>query len=284
VEVGTELGWSEVSKDDTAIVGRPAKTIPLPSSSSMLMEGSGVKVAGLDPGSIMVGGVTVRGSTMVGGAMLNVGRLVEGGEMSKVGTLMVEGPGSIIIGGRTISGADDLVGESNPILPISADKSPSLPSLISVTVEGRRLPVFFSYTCDRPAMGAAPIPLGRPLSRLLEATTATGGFGSGRLLGDPNPAARSSDLTDEMVSDRSRIEGDTGDCGGGLRNVEGPASGAECVLMGDGSGLDEEGRTVGDGSAGDLIGDPGVFGRRSVRMEGGGIWRTSLPDGGRGRA
>jgi hypothetical protein len=280
VDVGTALGWSEVSNEDTAMVGSPANTIPELLSSSLspiLMEGRGVNVAGCDPGSTIIGGAII-GSTMIGGLILGTTMLGGSTMTGIVGSMMVG------TGGRTISGTA-FVGESSPILPISAERSPSLPSLISVTVEGNRLPVFLSYPCARPTRGVvAPIPLGRPLSRLLDATTTTGGFGRGRLLVGPNPAALSKDLTDDMVSDRSRTEGETGDWGGGLRTVEGPASGTEAVLMGEGKGRVEDGRTIGDGIAGDLTGDPGVFGRKSVRIDGGGMGRISFPEGGRGRA
>jgi hypothetical protein len=61
----------------------------------------------------------------------------------------------------------------------------------SRTTEGCFLPLILS-----------PMPFGSPLSRLLDVLTPTGVLGKGLLL-LVNPK-RSKDLTDEMVSDRSR--------------------------------------------------------------------------------
>jgi hypothetical protein len=210
VGVTEMVGTSGASNVDTAMVGSPANTIPPSSSSPILIEGSGWNVAGRDGsvgGSMMVGGSkmtgTLGGSTMVG---------------TRGGSIMMGGAigGSTIIGTATLlTGESGLVGEldrENDILPISADKSPSLPSLISVTVDGSLLPVFFSYPSPALTIGVtAPIPLGRPLSRLFDAATTTGGFGKGRLLGEPNPIPLSKDFTDDIVSLLSSIDGETGD-------------------------------------------------------------------------
>lgn len=169
---------------------------------------------------------------MVGGSMIMGGSIPGGSTMTGAlgGPTMMGGAiGSTIIGTDCLTGEAGLVGEldlDNDILPMSADRSPSLPSLISVTVDGNLLPVFFSYPSPALTSGAmAPIPLGRPLSKLFDATTTTGGLGKGRLLGELNPIPLSSDLTDDIVSDRSSIDGETGDWGTGIRGVEGPASG-----------------------------------------------------------
>jgi hypothetical protein len=216
----------------------------------------------------------MEGRTMLGidGSTMD-GTLIDGIDGSCIvgidGSCVVGPDGSLMVGieivgmlGSTISGnpvVPFLTGESSfvgefdldkLILPNSPDRSPSLPSLISVTVEGSLLPVLLSYPSPGRGWAGIPIP-GSPRSKLLEATTTTGGLGSGRLLGEPNPIPLSNDLTDEIVSDRSS-EGDAGDSGTGR---EGPASGgAVCVRIGEGSGLVEDGRTVGES----LIGDCGL--------------------------
>jgi hypothetical protein len=276
VAVGREGILAGASKVDTAMVGSPANTIS-GSSSPILIEGRGWKVAGWDPGSTMVGGsIIIGGSTIIGGSMiLGIdGSMILGGGSTIDGTLMVgidgEGKATLGLTGDCFTGEFDL---DRLILPISPDRSPSLPSLISVTVEGNLLPVFFSYPspargrgADARMAGGAPIPLGIPLSRLLDATTTTGGLGRGRLLGELNPIPLSSDLTDDIVSDLSRDST-------GVLGLEGPASGgAVWVRIGEGRGLDDEGRMGGSGA--DLEGDGGA-GRGST---GGGISR--LEEGG----
>lgn len=191
--------------------------------------------------------------------------------------------GSFIDGtivGRVVLGlVGDFTGEfdlDRLNLPISPDISPSLPSLISVTVDGSLLPVFLSYPSPGRGRGAAiplgdPIPLGIPLSRLLDATTTTGGLGSGRLLGELNPTPLSNDLTDDIVSDLS-----SGDSAIGVLGVEGPASGggAVCVRIGEGRGRVDVGRMGGKGA--DLEGEGGAG-----RVNGGGGILKSR-EGGRG--
>jgi hypothetical protein len=272
VAVGCERILAGASNVDTAMVGRPAKTI---SGSSILMDGRGWKVAGRDPGSMMDGTLIVGGSIIIGGG--GVGSMMLGGStvVGMEGGSTIVGTEGSTIEGTTIEGTVNLglTGEScltgefdldRFILPISPDKSPSLPSLISVTVDGNLLPVFFSYPSPDRTTGAAPIPLGIPLSRLLDATTTTGGLGKGRLLGELNPIPLSSDLTDDIVSDRSSDST-------GVLGVEGPASGgAVWVRIGEGSGLAEDGRKGGSGA--DLDGDEGAgdvdAGRESVRRGG----------------
>jgi hypothetical protein len=278
VAVGCEGILAGASKVDTAIVGSPANTIS-GSSLPMLIDGRGWKVAGRDPGSTMVGGsIIMGGSTIIGGSMIlgTEGSTILGGGSTINGTLMVaiEGEGKATLGltGDCFTGEFDL---DKLILPISPDKSPSLPSLISVTVEGNLLPVFFSYPSPARGRGAAarttggaPIPLGIPLSRLLDATTTTGGLGRGRLLGELNPMPLSSDLTDDIVSDLSRDST-------GVLGLEGPASGgAVWVRIGEGRGLEDEGRIGGKGA--DFEGDGGAGRGRT----GGGISR--LEEGGNG--
>jgi hypothetical protein len=292
VAVGCEVILAGASKVDTAIVGSPANTIS-GSSSPMLIDGRGWKVAGRDPGSTMVGGsIIIGGSTIIGGPMilgidgstilggfmiLGVdGSSMLGGGSTIDGTLMVgiEGEGKATLGltGDCFTGEFDL---DKLILPISPDKSPSLPSLISVTVEGNLLPVFFSYPSPARGRGAAarttggaPIPLGIPLSRLFDATTTTGGLGRGRLLGELNPMPLSSDFTDDIVSDLSRDST-------GVLGLEGPASGgAVWVRIGEGRGLEDEGRMGGSGA--DFEGDGGAGhgstgGSISRLEEGGGV-------------
>jgi len=188
-------------------------------------------------------------------------------------TVGIDGDGKATLGltGDCFTGELDL---DKLILPISPDKSHSLPSLISVTVDGNLLPVFFSYPspalgrgADARTMGGAPIPLGIPLSRLLDATTTTGGLGRGRLLGELNPIPLSSDFTDDIVSDLSRDST-------GVLGLEGPASGgAVWVRIGEGRGLDDEGRMGGRGA--DFEGDGGA-GRGKI---GGGISRLEVGGG-----
>jgi len=258
------------------MVGSPANTIS-GSSSPMLIEGRGWNVAGRDPGSTMVGGsIIIGGSTIIGGSMI-VGiegwRIVGTGSMIDGTTIVgIEGEGKAILGltGDCLTGEFDL---DKLILPISPDQSPSLPSLISVTVDGNLLPVFFSYPSPALGRGAdltaggAPIPLGIPLSRLLDATTTTGGLGKGLLLGELNPIPLSSDLTDDIVSDLSRDST-------GVLGLEGPASGgAVWVRIGEGSGLEDDGRMGGIGA--DFDGDGGA-GRG---MTGSGISRLEVGGG-----
>jgi len=295
VAVGCEGILAGASKVDTAIVGSPANTIS-GSSSPILIDGRGWKVAGRDPGSMMVGGsMIIGGSTIIGGSII----LGADGSIIVGGSIILGIDGSTILGtGSTIDGTtivgidgegkatlgltgDCFTGEfdlDRLILPISPDKSPSLPSLISVTVEGSLLPVFFSYPSPALGRGAAriaggaPMPLGIPLSRLFDATTTTGGLGKGRLLGELNPMPRSSDLTDDIVSDLSRDST-------GVLGLEGPASGgAVCVRIGEGRGLEDEGRMGGRGA--DFEGDGGA-GRVII---GGGISRLELGGGGGGVA
>jgi hypothetical protein len=220
-------------------------------------------------GSMIIGGSTILGGSMIlgtgGSTILGPGSTIDG-------TLIVgiEGEGRAALGltGDCFTGEFDL---DKLILPISPDRSPSLPSLISVTVDGNLLPVFFSYPSpalgrgdDPRTTGDAPIPLGIPLSRLLDATTTTGGLGKDRLLGELNPMPLSSDLTDDIVSDLSRDST-------GVLGLEGPASGgAVWVRMGEGSGLEDDGRMGGSGA--DFEGDGGA-GRGST---GGGISRLVL--------
>jgi hypothetical protein len=291
VAVGCEGILAGPSKVDTAMVGSPANTIS-GSSSPMLIEGRGWNVAGRDPGSTMVGGsLIIGGSTILGGSIiLGIdgstiigGSIILGTEGSMIlgtgstidGTLMVgiegEGKAALDLRGDCFTGEFDL---DKLILPISPDKSPSLPSLISVTVDGNLLPVLCSYPSPAFGRGAAarntggaPIPLGIPLSRLLDAATTTGGLGKGRLLGELNPMPLSSDLTDDIVSDLSRDSI-------GVLGLEGPASGgAVWVRIGEGSGLDDEGRIGGSGAG--FEGDGGA-GRGST---GGGISRFVLGGG-----
>jgi hypothetical protein len=217
-------------------------------------------------GSTIIGGSIILG--IDGSRILGTGSTIEG-------TLMVgiEGEGKATLGltGDCLTGELDL---DKLILPISPDKSPSLPSLISVTVDGSLLPVFFSYPspargrgAGARASGGAPIPLGIPLSRLFDATTTTGGLGKGRLLGELNPIPLSSDLTDDIVSDLSRDST-------GVLGLEGPASGgAVWVRIGEGRGLDDEGRIGGSGA--DFEGDGGA-GRG---ITGGGISRLEVEGG-----
>jgi len=78
-------------------------------------------ILGIDGSTILGGGSTIDGTTMIG----------------------IEGVGKATLGltGDCFTGEFDL---DRLILPISPDRSPSLPSLISVTVDGNLLPVFFS--------------------------------------------------------------------------------------------------------------------------------------------
>ena len=222
----------------------------------MIMGGGGATIWG---GSIILGGSIITGT--------DGGSLILGIDGSTIDGTTIEGMVNLgFVGESCLTGEFDL---DRLNLPISPDKSPSLPSLISVTVDGSLLPVFFSY--PSPARGRGATPLGIPRSRLFEATTTTGGLGKGRLLGELNPIPLSSDLTDEIVSDRSRDST-------GVLGVEGPASGgAVWVRIGDGRGLVEEGRIGGRGA--DFVGDGGI-GRVST---GGGISRLKSRDEGRGR-
>lgn len=83
-----------------------------------------------------------------------------------------------------------------------------------------------------------PMPLGIPLSSDFDELTATGGLGSGLLLGEPKPLSRSRDLTEDTVSERSRTgteEGDLSDSANRADKVS--ASEKLSLTTGDGRGL-----------------------------------------------
>lgn len=202
-----------------------------------------------------------------GGSTNIVGKVLEIGVESSPDGITIEGMMGAGIGGlglgRLLTGVVDCStgndSRADGATAVTGADSSALPSLTSVTVDGSLRLVLILYPSAGPIrvdLPIPPIPLGIPRSKDLEELTATGGFGRGRLVGDPNPLSRSRDLTEDTVSERSRIGGDArANAEVADRGEDGPASMEVPVVTRDGSGRFADGRTGGGiifrGEAGD---------------------------------